>query len=82
MGPKLNFGLKRAQTDVTGESGMAENSQNVINRGEIGPDEFRAGSAGAKLAGLTRNELIKRRKCSGRRNFVILSTQVRPEWPN
>ena len=80
--PKLNFSLKRAQTEVTGESGMAENPQNGISRGEIGPDEFRAGLVGAKLVGLTRNELIKRRKCSERWNFAILSTRVRLERPN
>ena len=78
----MNFGLKWAQTDVTGESEMAENPQNGINRGKIGLDEFRAGPAGAKLTDLTRNELIKGRKCSDRWNFTILSTRVRPERPN
>ena len=81
-GPILNFGLEWAQTDVTGESGMTENPQNGISQGEINPDEFRAGPAGTKLADLTRNELIKRRKCSKRWSFAILSTQVRPERPN
>ena len=81
-GPKLNLGLRRAQTNVIGESEMAENPQIGISRGEIGLDEFRAGPASTKLASLTRNKLIKRRKCSERWNFEILSTRVRPERPN
>ena len=68
--------------DITGESEMAENLQNGISRGEIGPSRLRAGPTGAKLAGLTRNELIKRRKYFKRWNFAILSTRVRPERPN
>ena len=33
--------------------------QNGINRGEIGPGRISGGTGGAKLAGLTRNELIR-----------------------
>ena len=78
----MNFGLKWAQTDVTGGSGMAENPQNSVIWGEISLGRFWAGPIGAKLDDLTRIELIKRRKCSERWNFAIMSTRVRPERLN